>query len=96
MAKIYFPTTRRSNMNEDNVTYMYGEEAANAQAETKPAFEVDDTVNIPRNEYNDLLEDSLWLRSLEDAGVNSWEGYDEALLAFDAAVAVNEGELNDD
>lgn len=39
---------------------------------------VDDTVNIPRNEYEELLERSAWLEALEAAGVDNWEGYDNA------------------
>lgn len=58
-------------------SYMYGQEIAEGSGL------VDDTVNIPRGEYEDLLEDSLWLRMLEDAGVNNWEGYDEAFRLYD-------------
>jgi hypothetical protein len=43
----------------------------------------DDTVNIPKNEYEELLERSAWLSALEAAGVNSWEGWDEALTIYD-------------
>lgn len=43
---------------------------------------IDDTVSIPRNEYNDLLEDSMFLACLEDQGVDNWDGYQPALEAF--------------
>lgn len=36
-------------------------------------------VTITEAEYNQLLEDSEWLSCLEEAGVDNWEGYDEAL-----------------
>ena len=39
----------------------------------------DDTkVVIDRKEYESLLEDSVWLSALKSAGVDNWEGYDEA------------------
>lgn len=53
----------------NNVTYMYGE--------------IDDTVNIPRDEYESLLEDSAFLESLRQAGVDNWDGFDHALEIFD-------------
>lgn len=68
--------------------YMYGKEAHDEMS----GGLVDDTVNIPRGEYEDLLEDSLWLRMLEEAGVNEWEGYDIALASYDAYNEVLEGE----
>lgn len=37
------------------------------------------TVTITEAEYNQLLKDSGWLSCLEEAGVDNWEGYDEAL-----------------
>lgn len=36
------------------------------------------TVTITEAEYNQLLKDSEWLSCLEEAGVDNWEGYDEA------------------
>jgi len=59
----------------DNVTYMYGEDVFTTG--------LDDTVNIPRGEYEELLERSAWLSALEAAGVNEWEGWDEALGIYD-------------
>lgn len=36
------------------------------------------TVTISQEEYEELLERSMWLDALEAAGVDNWEGYDEA------------------
>lgn len=36
------------------------------------------TVTITQEEYDDLLEDSLWLSALECAGVDNWGGCDTA------------------
>ena len=38
-----------------------------------------DTIEITRKEYDRLVKDSEWLSCLEAAGVDNWEGYDEAL-----------------
>jgi len=35
-------------------------------------------VEITKEEYESLLEDRNWLRALESAGVDNWEGYDIA------------------
>lgn len=40
------------------------------------------TVTIPKAEYEKLLEDQFWLECLESAGVDSWDGYDEAIQLF--------------
>ena len=44
---------------------------------------VDDTVNIPRAEYENLLEDGAWLSCLNMAGVDSWEGIETAQRIYD-------------
>lgn len=36
------------------------------------------TVTITQKEYDDLLEDSLWLGALRGAGVDNWGGLDTA------------------
>lgn len=36
------------------------------------------TVTIPLSEYSELLVDRKWLRCLEAAGVDNWDGYDIA------------------
>lgn len=33
-----------------------------------------ETVTIPKTEYESLKEDAKWLRALENAGVDNWEG----------------------
>lgn len=37
-----------------------------------------ETVTISKKEYESLIEDSEWLRCLEGAGVDNWDGYDYA------------------
>ena len=39
---------------------------------------MDDKIEISRKEYNKLIQDSLFLEALRDAGVANWEGYSEA------------------
>lgn len=36
-------------------------------------------VTITKKEYDQLLKDSDWLACLEAAGVDNWEGIDEAM-----------------
>ena len=36
----------------------------------------EETVTISLKEYEQLLDDSEWLRALEDAGVDNWEGFE--------------------
>lgn len=36
-------------------------------------------IAVPESEYNKLLERDEFLRSLEEAGVDNWEGYDIAI-----------------
>lgn len=43
---------------------------------------MDDMVTISKKEYNSLLEDVRWLRALENAGVDSWDGIDFAQELF--------------
>lgn len=38
----------------------------------------EETVTITKKEYEDLKKDVKWLRALEAAGVDNWEGYDIA------------------
>lgn len=40
---------------------------------------MDDTVTIPRTEYEDLKEDSKTLAKLHAGGVDNWEWYSESL-----------------
>ena len=36
-------------------------------------------VTISADQYEGLLEDSLWLSALRGAGVDNWDGYDYAM-----------------
>lgn len=55
------------------------------EAEQLDLFEVDDTVNIPRGEYEELIEDSVFLFFLEQTvGPEVW---DQALKLFDEHIA---------
>jgi hypothetical protein len=37
---------------------------------------MEETVTIPKREYEALRKDSDWLQCLEAAGVDNWQGYD--------------------
>lgn len=39
-------------------------------------------ITITQEEYAMLREDSLFLEALVEAGVNNWEGYEEALRVY--------------
>lgn len=41
-----------------------------------------DTITIPREEYEALLDDQLKLMALEDAGVDNWGYYGEAMEQY--------------
>ena len=43
-----------------------------------------ETVTISKEEYDSLVEDSLFLECLQGAGVDNWEGYDAAIEMMDA------------
>jgi len=38
----------------------------------------EEMITITKAEYDRLCEDSVWLSYLEGAGVDNWEGFDEA------------------
>lgn len=40
---------------------------------------MDETVTIPKEQYDKLVEDQHWLSCLAAAGVDNWEGYDQAI-----------------
>lgn len=40
---------------------------------------MEELITITVKEYNQLLKDSDWLRCLEQAGVDNWEGYSFAI-----------------
>lgn len=43
---------------------------------------MEDTITISKKEYDSLVEDSDKLRCLENAGVDNWEWYGEAMKEF--------------
>ena len=40
---------------------------------------MEEMVTITKTEYDNLKEDLSWLQCLEIAGVDNWEGYDQAI-----------------
>jgi hypothetical protein len=40
------------------------------------------TITIPLTEYEDLQKAALWEQALESAGVDNWDGYDEAVMIY--------------
>ena len=40
---------------------------------------MEEMVTITKTEYDNLKEDRGWLRCLEAAGIDNWEGYDQAI-----------------
>lgn len=51
------------------------------KVESKMAFSMGpnaETVTIPQAEYDEMIERIEWLECLEQAGVDNWDGYDEA------------------
>ena len=40
---------------------------------------MEETVTISKKEYEELLEDQLLLQCLQGAGVDNWQGYDDAI-----------------
>jgi len=44
---------------------------------------MEEEVTISKKEYEELLENQIWVRALEAAGVDNWEGYDIAIDIFD-------------
>jgi len=45
-------------------------------------FMNEETITITKKEYDSLKEDAKFMRALEAAGVDNWEGYDFALDAM--------------
>lgn len=37
-----------------------------------------DTVTISKEDYEEMLNEIVWLRCLDEAGVDNWEGYSYA------------------
>ena len=44
---------------------------------------MEEKITITQKEYEDLLEASHKLEALEAAGVDNWDGYDDAMEALD-------------
>lgn len=42
----------------------------------------EEMITIPRKEYEQLIRDSKFLSCLESAGVDNWDGYDNAREIF--------------
>lgn len=42
------------------------------------------TVTISQKAYKELIDDQDFLQCLIDAGVDNWEGYDEAVDAYNS------------
>lgn len=42
----------------------------------------EDTITIPKDEYDDLMWSQRFLECLENAGVDNWEGYEHAQDEF--------------
>lgn len=45
----------------------------------------EEMVTISKKEYDRLVEDSEFLSFLDGHGVDNWEGYDEAVDAYNAS-----------
>ena len=43
----------------------------------------DEVVTISKQEYDQLVKDSIWLSCLESAGVDNWDGFDMAQDIYD-------------
>lgn len=43
----------------------------------------EETITISLSEYQELLKESAFLTALEDAGVDNWEGYNNACETFE-------------
>lgn len=43
---------------------------------------MDNNVTITRELYDQLIEDARWLACLEEAGVDNWQGFDEARAIY--------------
>lgn len=43
-----------------------------------------DTITIPLRSYTDMQRDIARLRALEEAGVDNWEGYSDAVAELGA------------
>lgn len=51
--------------------------------------EIEDTITITRERYEELLKAETFLECLEGIGVDNWQGYDLALEEFQKVVDHN-------
>ena len=47
---------------------------------------MEEMITISKEEYDKLIERNTWISALEEAGVDNWEGYDEAIKIFDSKI----------
>jgi len=45
----------------------------------------EETITIPKKEYDELIHDSEFLNALRSCGVDNWEWYDEAINMMNAS-----------
>jgi hypothetical protein len=57
-----------------------------AHLEHTGGLKMDDKITISKKRYEELLKNEQWLRALEGAGVDNWEGYDIAKDMMDEDV----------
>lgn len=55
-----------------------GTKTTRRQSMNDAAVPLHDMIAIPKSEYEQLCKDSEWLGYLQAAGVDNWEGFDEA------------------
>lgn len=46
-------------------------------------------IRLPETEYEQLVDDSLVLKALYAAGVDNWEGYDDAMQSLEKSYGDN-------
>lgn len=62
----------------ESLQFIHTQETGRRHVPGRIAPEADETVTICKEEYDDLISDEKLLRALIDAGVDNWEGYEEA------------------
>lgn len=50
----------------------------------------EETITIPKAQYDQLIQDQQWLQCLAAAGVDNWEGYDHAVELLNANIESEE------
>jgi len=60
----------------------------------KVEFKIEgDNIVIPLNAFQDMRDDLIWLRCLEKAGVNSWEGRNKAEEIYESGIFEKEDNI---